>query len=237
MARHARKVVCMFYFNFFLLSSLLCRKHWYVSSHLGARLSTTPSVKGDSLSSTKKGKFQKCILTCINSINIYQEINVGKAQSLCISVAVSTIFSKKSKENVQTKSFANSPNPISHLNIAIADCINGNSHPFRLIKDRKFKVPSNDPQAAKYTPSRYVTSTQATIDDMLLVTTYNPYMAKVKSEIENDADLLVFTIYGDGVTIDKSPMINVMISIAYNPQALCNVIDCSNNMTEGGIEV
>ena len=61
-------------------------------------------------------------------------------------------------------------------------------------------------------------------------------MTKVKSEIERDADLLGLTIYGDGATIDKRPMINIMMASAYNPQALCDVIDCSDHMADGGIK-
>ncbi len=61
-------------------------------------------------------------------------------------------------------------------------------------------------------------------------------MAKVKSEIERDADLLGLTIYGDGATIDKRPMINVLMASAYNPEALCDVIDCWKHMADGGIK-
>ncbi len=61
-------------------------------------------------------------------------------------------------------------------------------------------------------------------------------MAKVKSEIERDGELLGLTIYGDGVKIDRMPMINVMTASAYNPQAFCDVIDCLNYMAGGGIK-
>ncbi len=61
-------------------------------------------------------------------------------------------------------------------------------------------------------------------------------MAKVKSEIERDADLLGLIIYGDGATIDKRPMINVMMASVHNLQALCDVIVCSDHMADGGIK-
>ncbi len=90
--------------------------------------------------------------------------------------------------------------------------------------------------AAKFAPSNYVTPTEFAIAGELLDATYNTYMAKVKSEIERDADLLGLTIYGDGETIDKRPMINVMTASAYNPQALCDVIDCSDHMADGDMK-
>ncbi len=61
-------------------------------------------------------------------------------------------------------------------------------------------------------------------------------MAKVKSEIERDADFLGLTIYGDGETIDKWPMINLMLAITYNPQASCDVINFSDHLADGGIK-
>ncbi len=162
-----------------------------------------------------------------------EEIHVGEFLPSSISVAASTISSKDSK--VQTKIFAHSPNPmaVSHLNVAIADCIHSNSLPFRLTKDPKFVAMI---RAAKFAPSNYVTPTRFAIAGELLDATYNTYMAEVKSEIERDADLLGLTIYGDGATIDKRPMINVMTASAYNPQALCDVIDCSDYMADGGIK-
>ncbi len=131
--------------------------------------------------------------------------------------------------------FAHSPYPmaVSHLNVAIADCIHCNSLPFRLTKDAKFIAMI---RAAKSAPSNYVTPTQAAITGKLFNATYDTYMAKVKSEIERDADLLGLTIYGDGATINKRPMINVMTSSVYNPQALCDVIDCLDHMADGGIK-
>ncbi len=166
-------------------------------------------------------------------LNPNEENNFGEVLRSSISVAVSTILTKDSK--VQTKIFAHSPNPmaVSHLIVSIADCIHSNSLPFRLTKDLKFVAMI---RAAKFAPSNYVTSTQFAIAGELLDATYNTYMAKVKCEIERDADLLGLTIYGDGATIDKRPMINVMTAIAYNPQALCDVIDCSDHMADGGIK-
>ncbi len=60
--------------------------------------------------------------------------------------------------------------------------------------------------------------------------------SKLKTEIERDVDLPGFTIIGDSATIDRRPMINVMIASAYNPQALWDVINCSDNMADDGIK-
>ncbi len=51
-----------------------------------------------------------------------------------------------------------------------------------------------------------------------------------------DADLLGLTIYGDGATIDKRPLINIMTANAYNPQALWNVVDCLDHFADGDIK-
>ena len=117
--------------------------------------------------------------------------------------------------------------------VAIADCIHSNSLPFRLAMDPKFVAMIH---ATKFASSNYVTPTQFAIAGELLDANYNTYMAEVKSEIERDADLLNLTIYGDGATIATTPMINVLTASAYNLQALCDVIDCSDSMADGGIK-
>ena len=160
------------------------------------------------------------------------DANDGVPLPSSISVATSTISTKESK---QTKLFAHSPNPmaVSHLNVAIADCIHSNSLPFSLVKDPKFVAMI---RAAKFAPTSYVTPTRAAIAGELLDTTYDAYMSEVKSQIDRDAGLLGLAIYGDGATIGKRPMINIMTASAHNPQALCDVVDCSDHMADGGIK-
>ncbi len=122
---------------------------------------------------------------------------------------------------------------VSNLNVAIADFVHSNSLPFRLTKDVKFVAMI---RAAKFAPSTYMTPTRAAIARELLDAMYDTYMAKVKSEIDRDADLLGLAIYRDGATINKRPLINIMMASAYNPQALFNIIDCSDHMADGGIK-
>lgn len=167
----------------------------------------------------------KCV--GVEPINVDQVSNVGEALPSTIPDAESTIYSNESMERVQTMLFAKSSN----LNITIADCIHSNSIPFRLTN---YQVPSNDSHH-QICPKHLHHTDRSCHPGLLFDTTYNIYMAKVKSKIERDADLLGFAMYSDGATNDKRPTISLM-AYAYNPEASCDVIYCSNHMAYGGIK-
>ena len=48
-----------------------------------------------------------------------------------------------------------------------------------------------------------------------------------------NVDVFGMTIYGDGATIVKVPMINILTSFIGNPNCIVDVIDCSEHMSVG----
>jgi hypothetical protein len=50
------------------------------------------------------------------------------------------------------------------------------------------------------------------------------------------ADLETYgvSIFGDGATIVKTPMINILASSPTNPSCVLNVVDCTNHMMTAG---
>jgi hypothetical protein len=49
-----------------------------------------------------------------------------------------------------------------------------------------------------------------------------------------DANIFGFSIYGDGASIKTVPQINILAASPNNPGCVLDVIDCTNQMSEGG---
>ena len=49
-----------------------------------------------------------------------------------------------------------------------------------------------------------------------------------------DVDTNGLAIFGDGATIVRTPMMNILASLQNNPSCILDVIDCSKHMLHGG---
>ena len=67
----------------------------------------------------------------------------------------------------------------------------------------------------------------------LLEANYVAYHTNAMTRLMTNVDVFGMAIYGDGATIVKVPMINILASSAGNPNCIVDVIDCSEHMSEG----
>jgi len=130
----------------------------------------------------------------------------------------------------QTKVFANSPN----LEGSKKQNFNyNNSLSFSILKDSIFKarIP-----AKKHISTGYMTLSWQTITGSLLDCHYEIHMKEMYQHLWWDTDAFGVTIYGDGDTINKRPMINIMAASACDPQYLIHVVSYLDHMADEGIK-
>ena len=65
------------------------------------------------------------------------------------------------------------------------------------------------------------------------------FMNQVKksfNELLKDAKTFGLTLLGDGATIKRMPLINIIASGVYCPVAVLSIADCTNHMAKGGMK-
>lgn len=114
----------------------------------------------------------------------------------------------------QTFVHMNAPDPasVAKLDVAIADFIHGNSLSFRLVRDPKFVAMI---KAARFVPVSYRTPDRRKIGGELLLKNYEQYIESTKTKLLRDAASFGLSCYGDGATLMKCPLTNVLFSGKY----------------------
>ena len=118
----------------------------------------------------------------------------------------------------------------SKLTIAIADFIHSCGLPFRFADHPKFRrvVMLSGTIGNKYSyPDRNQIGTK------LLDINYKSYMEDTKEKLKTDIKLFGLSFYGDGATVRKMPLLNVMASGAYLHTAVMEIINCTSHLEKG----
>jgi len=123
------------------------------------------------------------------------------------------------------------PNACQIADVAAADFLISYGLPFALSEDPKFKrlfeVGRN--LGANYKPpDRQVVSGR--MMDSLFMTARDEQLHSLRRE----ADHFGISIFGDGATIRKIPLINILAASPNNAFALLDIVDCSSHLAAGG---
>ena len=116
------------------------------------------------------------------------------------------------------------------MDTAIADFLLSNALPPSLSECPKLKLLI---QAAKHAPIGYNPPTRKIVAGSLLDANYQTVVNKMSSQLQTDSTKYGLMIYGDGATIIKRPLINILCSGINNHAALLDVADCSGHVAEG----
>jgi len=52
--------------------------------------------------------------------------------------------------------------------------------------------------------------------------------------LERDAEIYGVSFFGDGATVRKTPLLNILASGVYVPTACLEIVDCSTHLAKGG---
>lgn len=123
------------------------------------------------------------------------------------------------------------PNADSKLTMAIADFVHSCGLPFRIISDRKFHTVLN---LARATSTSFVPPSRQSVATDLLDLNYDAYVKTHYEKLYKDIDTFGISFYGDGATIKKLPLINVLASGSHIPACVIEIVDCSTHIQNGG---
>lgn len=59
-------------------------------------------------------------------------------------------------------------------------------------------------------------------------------MKRIMASLTEDMDIFGISVYGDGATVRRMPLLNLMAAGVHNPQAVLDVVDCTARLQEGG---
>jgi hypothetical protein len=124
------------------------------------------------------------------------------------------------------------PNPSaeSQLTMQISDMIHACGLPFSLASHPKFRAVL---QLAKQVPATYQPPTRNSIATHLLELNYDAYMEKNAKLLKKEADKYGLTVYGDGATVKRMPLVNALVSGVHMPMAILEIFNCSSHMADG----
>jgi hypothetical protein len=117
------------------------------------------------------------------------------------------------------------------LTMAIADLIHSCGLPFSLASHHKFHRVLT---CAKQAPKNYTPPNRNIIAGKLLDINYNIYQNKTTEKLLKDAEIYGLTFFGDGATIRKSPLINILASSVHEPAGCLSIVDCTGHMESDG---
>ena len=116
-------------------------------------------------------------------------------------------------------------------NIAIAHWIAAHCLPFSMAEDALIKRVL---VKARATNHKYVPFTRYQVAGCLLDANFDAYHKDSLETLLADAETNGMSIFGDGATIGKIPMINILASSPTNPSCILDVMGNTNHMmTEG----
>ena len=123
------------------------------------------------------------------------------------------------------------PNADTKLVMAIADFIHSCGLPFRIADHPKFRKMI---QLAKNVGATFKFPGRNSVSTELLDINYDTYMEVSRKELSNNVNIFGLSFYGDGATVRRMPLINVMASGAYLHTAVLEIVNCTSHMESGG---
>ena len=125
----------------------------------------------------------------------------------------------------------NPPEAERQLSLMINHFITANALPFHLsecpLLNRMLVL-------ARNTNNSYKPPKKDEMSGALLDANYTAYQTSSLVKLLTNANIFGLGMYGDGATIGKIPMMNILAASAGNPNCIIDIIDCSRHMSEGG---
>lgn len=149
-----------------------------------------------------------------------------------IDVAENASGNDGNKSFVQLK-LTDEPNPTaeSKLTMAIADLIHSLGLPFTLASEVKFRQVLH---LARCSGANYQPPSRNSIAGELLDLNYDQYLKKNLNRLLKDIDVFGLSFYGDGATVKKMPLINILASGVFCPVAVLEIVECTDQVSIGG---
>lgn len=87
---------------------------------------------------------------------------------------------------------------------------------------------------ARTVRSGFVPPTRNALSGRLLEMSYKKTLDECMAKLMKDADIYGISLFGDGATVRKMPLFNVLGSGINEPAAVLDIVDCSDHLSAGG---
>lgn len=121
-----------------------------------------------------------------------------------------------------------------HLELLIADLIHSNNLPFSLAQDPKFRAML---RLAKGVSTKYKPPLRNQVAGELLDHNYQMSIERADKTLLKQADIFGLTVMGDGATVKKTPLLNILAAgVDGSNNACCTleIVDATGHMSSGG---
>ena len=119
------------------------------------------------------------------------------------------------------------------LDVAISDFIFSKGLPFSICDSQHFKRMLS---LARFVTKDYKIPNRNRMSTELLDHSYNQRMKDYEKKLNNEAGRFGISMYGDGATVMKMPLINVMASGVHDRSAILDIVDATEHMSNGQIK-
>ena len=123
------------------------------------------------------------------------------------------------------------PNASQVADIAAADFLISCGLPFSLSEDPKFKRLF---ECGRNLGPNYKPPNRRAVSGKLMDSLFKTARDEQLHSLRQEADAFGLSIFGDGATIQKVPLINILAASPNNPFALLDIVDCTSHLESGG---
>ena len=182
---------------------------------------------------SKRSRKSSSIVTYDHNVNVDEDSNDNQCSTASVGSSPSLVQMRLGPRS------SSSPNigiasPASHfenlLSLSISDFIHANGLPFRIAECPHFKQIL---KIAKHVKKDYSPPNSEAVRTELLDTNYEQYKRENMKSLLTNADIYGLTLFGDGATIHKMPLVNLLASGVHNPCAVLEIFDCTDHLIEG----
>ena len=179
------------------------------------RKKTPPSAMSSSISPTSNGPTNQ----------IQTQLNFATEQPTeCHNLDTHRSYQPKVSDTIEVQAE-------SRLTMAIADLIHSCGLPFSVASHHKFQRVLT---YAKQAPKNYTPPNRNLVAGKLLDLNYQIYKTQTTEMLLKDADTYGLAFFGDGATIRKSPLINILASSVSEPAGCLSIVDCTGHLESDG---
>ena len=173
---------------------------------------------------------------CFYSVNT-TESTTSSSNAIVIDEEISTIPTVAGKKSWFQKPLYNNgqmhESSTNKIDVAIAKLIHARTLPFDLADDPLFHKMIT---LIRNSSSKYVPPNRNIISGELLESIYKTQRDETRGLLLESAKTFGLAIFGDGATITKVPLMNILAAGVHEPHGLLDIIDCTDHMAEGGVK-
>jgi hypothetical protein len=218
-------------------SELLTQSHDFAASIISARASKRAKTsEGTSSFSTKDKSNDSGDMSTLSSyvVSLGSTSSSRKAPPV-ISANVSNLSKKSSSGgfSIQTKLTGVNQEARTMCTAAIASFVQGLGLPWSLVDEPKFR---HMLKMARLVDKNYTPPSRKEVAGPLLDINYDNHMQKQKALLLSEADMYGLVIYGDGATVRRLALFNILAAGIHIPNAVLEIVDTYEHTMRGGIK-